>query len=114
MVPGLGGDGRRALPRVKGAQVKIEQDPNSNPTPESIEAWQRQSHAADLEREVEGRRRRVLELEAMSAHPSVIAQTKAEQHAAEDALRQYGERQPTAPKRPRTPSDRQTRKKGES
>ena len=69
-----------------------------------------EDHLAALERELEGRKNRLSELEALNAHPDMLAATQAEVDAAAEALRELaGGGQRTAAKRPASKGS--TRKK---
>lgn len=60
-----------------------------------------EDHLAALERELEGRKNRLAELEALNAHPDMLAATQAEVDAAKQALQELaGSGQRTAAKRP--------------
>jgi multidrug resistance efflux pump len=59
--------------------------------PEFPSAWHYERHLEDLERDLQGRERRVQELEATpGAHQDEVAQAKAEAAAARENLSRYG------------------------
>ena len=65
--------------------------------------WHQERYIEDTEREVAGRMNRVAELQAMNAHPDVIAQAEGELDAARKELKRVaGKGQATAQKRPRS------------